>query len=301
MKPRTLAGALALAIVAMIAIVALREAPADHTKMPPPRQTSPATPPARHADAWQPATPLPPPDAPMSAALPLLRAAAMNGNPAASCRLAIELHRCAGAESLQSRIAELDRLPAKAATVVLVAKRRADLVAKLKACDTMPPSDLAPWKLMLDAALGGHVPSMARFGSRVLSRSSSGEWDLDAIGAYRDHAYDFLRRAAEAGDVEAIQDLGFELMSYSVGTRAIPFEPVRGLAYVKALSAHAAPPYRQFLESRALELGRIARMSDADIARAEADAATVLPAAALARLDGVARPQHDEQDNFGCE
>jgi hypothetical protein len=299
MTPRVFAGALALAVIAILAILAFREAPANHVDRKA-MAVVPASPPQQVAPP-QPLAPLPPPDTPLSAALPLLRAAAASGNDAASCRLAIELHNCAGSESLRSRIAELDRLPAKAATAVLIAKQRADMVATLKACDAVPPGDLVPWKLMLDAALRGHVPSMARFGGGVLSRSSSGEWDLDAIGAYRDHAYDFLRRAAEAGDVEAIQDVGFGLMTYSVGTRAIPFDPVRGLAYLKALSAHAAPPYRQFLESRSLDLTRMARMTPADIARAESEAASILPPASLDLRDDIAKPEHGAQDDFGCD
>jgi hypothetical protein len=90
-------------------------------------------------------------------------------------------------------------------------------------------------------------------------------------------------------------------MTYSVGTRAIPFDPVRGLAYLQALSAHAAPPYRQFLESRSLDLTRMARMTPADIARAESEAASILPPASLELRDDIAKPEHGAQDDFGCD
>ena len=72
---------------------------------------------------------------------------------------------------------------------------------------------------------------MARFASRgaIHDGPERGVWDLDAIGAYREHAFTFLQRGVKEGDAASIERLGTEQMTPGIGTRAVPFDPVRGL------------------------------------------------------------------------
>ncbi|HET9652075.1 MAG TPA: hypothetical protein VFP36_07785, partial [Usitatibacter sp.] len=229
----------------------------------------------------------------------------------AACRLAMEMQRCAAHEYDVEGLASIRRTPPSQLIMkgkfaeffaTALAQLREKVSTEGPVCNAVPATEVRPWRLLLDAALQGHVPSMVKFASGTALREAKGrgEWDLDAFGAYRAYAFDFLRRAAGEGDAAAIERLGIEHLTRGAGTRAIPFDPVRGLAYLKALSLHAAPEYRKQLDEAAQSLSAKARMASADIGAADALAATVLPPEALARLEGASRPDHGPADDFGC-
>lgn len=313
MRTRWLVAAIALAIIAMLALglLWLDKAGSSHAAARAHPVAMKSASPAASGAAPRDASPLPPPNAPLAQVFEPLRAAAARGNGAAACRLAMEIQRCAAHAYDVEGLESIKRVPAsqlllKGRFAELFTSAMAQLRAKIGAdapvCEGVPASDVRPWRLLLDAALQGHVPSMARFASRESLRDAKGrgEWDLDAYGAYRAYAFDFLRRAAGEGDAASIERLGVEHLTRGAGTRAIPFDPVRGLAYLRALSARATTEYRKRLEDTAQSLAASARMTPADIAAADTLAATVLPPEVLARLDGIANPVHGPEDDFGC-
>jgi hypothetical protein len=310
---RWLVAGVAMAIIAVIAVALLQvDRAAKPNASPGVRvaSTSAASPMAANAPVVD-TSALPPPNAPLAQVFDSLRAAAAHGNAAAACRLAMEIQRCGALAYQVEGLQQIKRVPISELLLKgkfaesfarAVAEMRTKVDNDTPVCEGMPAPEVAPWRLLLDAGLQGHVPSMARFasGSTLREAKGRGEWDLDAYGAYRAYALIFLRRAAEEGDAASIERLGVEHLTPGFGTRAIPYDPVRGLAYLKALSARASSSYRKQLDETADGLAAKARMSSADVAAAATLAATVLPQGALTRLAGIAKPAHGPDDDFGC-
>lgn len=201
----------------------------------------------------------------------------------AACRLAMELLRC-------TTVARSNLLAAREA--------RADDPK----CATLP-AEVPPWKLLLQAAGHGHVPSMTQFanGNAIGIRSSLALWDVEAVAEYREHAYAFLVRAAEAGDGAAVARLARELLAPGLGTRAVPYDPVRGLAYAKVLARHADGDWRERIEGIILADREPTPISLADRARAEALSRTILPAAAEAKLEQWSPLRESADAGWGCD
>jgi len=203
---------------------------------------------------------------------------------AASCRLAMELSRCE-----RARI-HLRFVPAAARAWQEDAS-----------CNDVR-SDAPSWKLLLEAAKRGHVPSMARFGSGavILRGGSVEEYDLEALAEWRAHAYDFLQRAAAAGEGDAIARLARELAEGGRGTRAVPYDPVRGLAYGLVLMRHAEPTAASRVESNLREGGFGPPPRSEDWKAAEALSRTLVSPAAEARLEGWTPTRYDRANDYGC-
>ena len=171
---------------------------------------------------------------------------------------------------------------------------------------SQPPADGAcaawvsspvPWRPVFESARQGHVPSMVRFADGSLFRHNV-EWDLEAMALYRTHGYEFLRRAAEAGDGAATMKLAREMVAAGSGEGAIPLDRVRGLAYARLLLRHADPDWQAKLTSQMI--GSAFRYSAEEWARAEMLSHELVPAAAEARLEGW-NPTRDGPDNdYGC-
>ncbi len=196
----------------------------------------------------------------------------------------------------------LARLPAAARERVQVeiSAMRARIARDDPVCDGVDANaEKDAWRPLFEAARAGHVPSMTLFATSRLVRDPQwrGAADMEAIAQYRTYALPFLQQAAAAGDVIAIEQLGAEQLAPGGGTRAIPYDPSRGFAYLAALSARAAPEYRQHLADEMADAR--ARLTPAEIAAADALVPTILPAAIADRHDLV-RPEHGPDDDFGC-
>ena len=171
---------------------------------------------------------------------------------------------------------------------------------------SQPPEDGAcaawvsspvPWRPVFEAARDGHVPSMVRFADGSLFRPSV-EWDLEAMALYRTHGYEFLRRAAEAGDGTAMTKLAREMVTAGAGEGAIPFDRVRGLAYARLLLRHADPDWQARLTSQMI--GSAFRYTAEEWARAEILSHELVPAGAEARLDGWNPNRNGPDNDYGC-
>ena len=158
-------------------------------------------------------------------------------------------------------------------------------------------SNPVPWRPLFEAARQGHVPSMVRFADGSLFRHDV-EWDLEAMALYRTHGYEFLRRAAEAGDGGAIAKLAREMVATAAGEGAIPFDRVRGLAYARLLLRHADADWQDKLTSQTI--GSAFRYTAQEWAEAEGLSHRLVSPEAEARLDGW-NPNRDGPDNdYGC-
>jgi hypothetical protein len=255
--------------------------------------------------------PLPGPNLPLGEIAPALRSAAAEGSPAAACRLAMEVLRCRqhrvdlrGIEELR-KIKDQRGLDGETAARIEQGLREIDdRIARDRAvCQGAAELRDEPWQLLLNAAQGGHVPSMAKFAlsSAVRDDKGRGEWNPDALAAYRTFAFPYLTRASESGDVAATEKLGFELMAQGSGTRAIPRDPVRGLAYLKALLAVASAAYRAELSPKIDTAVAYAGVQPPQLAAAEALAKSILPPAFAGNAEGrVDSPKDNPENNFGC-
>ena len=203
----------------------------------------------------------------------------------ASCRLAMEVVRCEQhamvLETVDRKVREGQRDPT---------------------CRDVR-SDIPPWKLLLAAARAGHVPSMARFATSQAVRApgSLSEYDLAAVAAYREHAYEFLKTAAEAGDGDAVLRLSHEMIAGGRGTRAVPHDPLRGLAYAQALLRRANPDYRQKILQDLSNGTWGFRPSPKDWEAVEPLSRTILPAIVQARLEGWTPTRVSEDPAAACD
>jgi hypothetical protein len=248
-------------------------------------------------------------NAPLAPVLPALREAGMRGDGPAACRYAMEVTRCAqharDVESEKSMRQFLEREkgipPGKREQIDrLMAEMRAHIARDAPVCSGVPPEERrGAWRVLFAAARDGHVPSMARFATtpQLLGNGAGAELDEEALAAYRTYGLRFLDAAARAGDIAAIEKLGRDSLEPGGGTRAVPYDPVKGIAYLDALAAHAAPAYRDEL-SRHVENSVTAQGIRAeDVQAAAALAATVLPAWPR---DDYPKPRFEPEDGFGC-
>ena len=157
-----------------------------------------------------------------------------------------------------------------------------------------------PWRPLYEAAIHGHVPSMARFADGTLFNlgKTYAEWDLEAMALYRQHGYDFLVRAANAGDAGALRKLAREMVTPGRGEGAIPYDRVRGLAYARLLLRHADPDWNSRLTNETI--GSAFRFTAEEWAKAEILSRELIPAAAEARLEGWNPNLNGPENDYGC-
>lgn len=256
--------------------------------------------------AAKPTAPLPPRDTPVAQILEPLKLAAAAGDAPAACRLAMEIVRCARwrrevanlVSHQRERFAYPPEMRSRVDNHYAELQRRID--KERPVCEGLPAQSESPWRLLLTAARAGHVPSMVQFSGTdvVRSRYNDTEWEFEALAAYREYAFGFLVKGAETGDPRAIQHLAVELVTPGPGTRAIPYDPVRGYAYLKALSGFAESWRAKMMEE---QLGSIrARLGPLDQARAEALSFTILSREATQRLRGASLEAPGPETDFGC-
>lgn len=164
------------------------------------------------------APPLPSTDLPLRDTFGELKRRAEQGDPRASCRLAMELDYCSSLHDWTRRIErQASRRP-----VGLPGMSQQDLrdyVANLqewtdKAMQLSPHCEGVPvassqermqhWRA---AALGGHVPAMTHYAIGSGFNRENTLQDLTALGIYRMEAETMARRAAAAGDPLALMAL----------------------------------------------------------------------------------------------
>jgi hypothetical protein len=246
-------------------------------------------------------------DQPLMQVAGVLREAAASGDGAAGCRLAMELVRC-----LYYR-RDLDSLRNKANVIVPDAEARKSMEAGFaftqKQVDRLRPicegvaagSEREVWRLLLAAAKAGHVRSMTKFGAGTGLRSlADQEFDLEGFAAYRMYAHDLLTQAAAAGEPRAFLILGEGYLRASTGTPAIPYDPVRGVAYLKALVRNLG---RDAVGAASTLKQLIARehVSAADQLRAEVLATELeAPLRQSAPLDLIHADLENREPDLGC-
>jgi hypothetical protein len=166
-------------------------------------------------------------------------------------------------------------------------------------CAGQPPGP-PPWRPVFDAARRGHIPSMARFADGTLFRLDKvyAEWDLEAMALYRRHGYDFLVRAANAGEGNAIAKLAREMTNPGHGEGAVPYDRIRGLAYARVLLRHADPDWNDRLTNDTV--GSVFRFTAEEWARAELLSHQLLSPAAEARLEGWSPNRNGPENDYGC-
>ena len=247
---------------------------------------------------------LPPVNTPVAQLLEPLQAAAARGDSPAACRLAMEIIRCRRwrlkVESIETMKREQPDLAPewrqRAENRMREIERETD--RERPVCEGVPVSTPAPWRLLLEAARRGHVPSMLRFTEDEVIRHNRPEWDFEALAAYREHAYAFLLRAAESGEPAAVARLSMEMNMPGVGTRAIPFDPVRAYAWMRVFAGTAEARLAPAMNEMAAAFRE--RLSPADVERAEALSATLVSPEALKRLRSAPLERPGPEADFGC-
>ena len=100
------------------------------------------------------------------------------------------------------------------------------LTWQLAQCDGWPrTSDPPAWKYLFDAASSGHVPSMLRFAAHP-PLDPSADRDAEGFSVYRQHAGEFLERAARSGNRQAISLLAAAYSGLPIGILKQPVLPV---------------------------------------------------------------------------
>ncbi|HET7400917.1 MAG TPA: hypothetical protein VFJ62_04020 [Usitatibacter sp.] len=253
---------------------------------------------------------LPPPNTPLGPLMPALREAGMHGDGAAACRYAMETMRCGqhwsdvDSEKSMRRFLEREKgMPSAQREQIdrVMTEMRARIARDAPVCRGVSPEERTDaWRVLFAAARDGHLPSMARFATTefMFNGRVRNEYDEEALSAYRTYGLRFLEAAAREGDVAAIEKLGREYLEPGRGTRAVPYDPARGIAYLTALAAHAAPAYRQELSHQVDDAVSTQGIRAEDVRAGEALAATILP---TWRRDDYTKPRFEPESGFGCE
>jgi hypothetical protein len=252
---------------------------------------------------------LPPPDSAVLDVQGSLRKQAAAGNPAAGCRLAMELLRCHGYRKDQQILSGRSRMPVdadaerRASMEKMYADTRQRVDELREVCDGVAPgSESEAWRLLLEAGKSGHVPSMLKFATRQGVMGFGGdEFDLERFAAYRMYALPFLTDAAATGDPRAFLILGYAYLRPGQGTRAIPHDPVRGLAYLKAAARNLAPSSRAEVTRGIEQAITQEKIGPADQLRAEQLALELEPPLSVRAPQRLPGPEAIKaRANFGC-
>jgi hypothetical protein len=228
---------------------------------------------------------LPPVDAPLAEELPALVRAARAGDVGAMCRLSFELNRCGielkrarkNQESMMNSVSSTEK-PADDWMIKMLAEG-ADKLAKLEltCAGVTPQPGLEPWRLLLDAARAGHVPSMVRFAAQPPLDRGNFLGDAEGWAAYGANSVALLQRAADGGDPNAVAYLYAAYRGRSVmgQLELLNEDPQRALAYGLLLYELSDEPSRAKLKKNEATLR--AKLSPAAQRAAEQEAAHLLP------------------------
>lgn len=168
--------------------------------------------------------PLPALDAPLATIIDDLRKRADKGDARAACRLAAELRKC---ESQDAQLLFAERLnsnpgmgrrgprgddrdnPEGRARMEQFVNRLSDrALATSEHCAGVPQaSPNEQFRYWRQAALQGHIPSMAIYGTGEIFQQRNALSQLEDLRLYKQEAESMARRAALAGDIEATLSL----------------------------------------------------------------------------------------------
>jgi hypothetical protein len=192
---------------------------------------------------------LPPLDTPLAQVMPELVRAARAGDVGAACRLSYELHRCEtlpallrrGEASITGRLVDPEKLPNE--TPDSLEKSLADNMEQQEKMASIcagvkPGPGLEPWRLLLDAARAGHVPSMVKFAVYFPMDDRHFLADLDGIAAFHQEGLALLKRAEATGDPVAAYAIFWTYNGNSnmlEATGQLEPDPSRALEYELAL------------------------------------------------------------------
>ena len=251
------------------------------------------------------AGPLPPLGMPLRLALPQIERRAAAGEPKAACRLAAELANCerlrvelAAAEQAIEQI-EAGQRPGSAAVesaelrshrtrwMETMTTRAEGVLRDTAHCDgvrpALPATIARHWRT---AALGGHLPSMTHYAVGNAFRIRDTLNNLPALAIYRQEAEAIARRAAAAGDANAIAILAAAYSPLNDDRRrtylaqSVRPDVVESLSLylrLRAGSSSTIDPRSRLIDAKIAQLGRIA--SQEQLAQAKSRAAEHRPAA----------------------
>lgn len=224
------------------------------------------------------------PTAPLKSQLPNLNRHAERGNAYSACILAsaydlCERHRNAKAEFEYSDRYLLSMNERHAESFVTAVSDYDDQVSSI--CEGIEPQDSKDamrWRLK--AAIAGHPPSMAKLVSWHRPDTMTSETiDRDLAVAFEAHAERILNRAAEAGEIQAIEQISTAYtmgeITNSLGSVQIKADDLKALAASQALamirdeSKTRKIPFDDF-DDRELRAGirsAVARMRREELAR----------------------------------
>ncbi len=257
--------------------------------------------PAPGAAEAPPSVPLPALDAPLAETLAELRRRADAGDARAACRVAAELRKC---ELVDVQLAMAQRMEANRARIEqgnggrggrggndylqFIEQQYQQTLAASEHCASVPPStpseQIHYWR---QAALAGHLPSMTMYATGNVFRLRNSLASLAELEVYRHEAETLARRAALAGDAEALlaltqaytpqeDNLYSSLLSQATGTDIVEELSMLLLAQNRGLQ----PGHEPGRDRRGNEAVTIdALIADA---RARADSAQILRAERLA-------------------
>lgn len=228
---------------------------------------------------------LPPVNTRLIDVYPRLKQMAEAGNTQAGCRLGYELDRCRQLKHMEAAVknlsAQLTKVRSEGKTGTSLANRL-EQVQRLyadaaRACSDFPEEDTYKgWEYILFAAERGHGPSIMNF---VVSKMGL-DWTSPvntAQGwvAYKESAPRLLQLAMEMGIPKAYEFAAASHASPDPPHRVLPFDPLRAVTIYKALRMVASDSYKAKLDSDISYFATTANLSGADLAKAEAEAATI--------------------------
>ena len=250
------------------------------------------------------APPLPATDLPLRYTLDQLKRQAAEGDPRASCRLAMELDHCnALHESARMLKAQASRRPIGSPDmtqerlrehIAFMGRWADNLDQSSWRCEgapiASPQERMHHWRA---AALGGHVPAMTHYAIGSGFRRIDTLQNLAALETYSREAETMARRAAAAGDPLALSAL---IHAYTPDPAQYAHNPaMKRLSEVRlAGGQYLRQAVKQDLVE-ALALTLLARQADAGNAGVAAQPEAEILAMRAEALDSVATPEQRRQ------
>ncbi|HET9576748.1 MAG TPA: hypothetical protein VFP44_02915 [Usitatibacter sp.] len=258
-----------------------------------------------------PGQPLPPPGTPLVLMFDSLKTLAEQGDARAACRLAFELDRCRKIDLLRKapavwrEAAKQSPVPvSEEETARRVAESESRLAQAETACkDVSGEQMLAAWDYGLAAALAGNREArwLVSFFPVGLDYNHP-ENTLEGWAEWRRYIPRIMQEGVEAGDPRMFQLAGRAYLMPTLGYRVYPQDAIRGTALMMALQAGASPAYRDAATSGSHFWMDRFGLSEDEVRRARALAATLPPLTQLpAGGYDWSRGMAPDSDGSACE
>lgn len=252
-------------------------------------------------------TSLPQDGLPLSSTLEALKGAADQGNYWAACRLAADVYECSTHNFLKSQLDFVKSVLVDTGTppeslgevrreIKLLEK---ELPKSAALCEGYSPTDVEPWKYLLQAALAGHVPSKAAFVLKPPVNITNLFSNVEFADAYKGNAPVLLLEAAAAGNLDAVEGAawgylganGSSVFKPGFGMKLLPTDFFRAAVYYYASSGLDVTEPSHFNRREDLRK-RIEETTTIDQRiRAKADADSMTASWTLSKLE----PRSDSQ------